>query len=341
MSSKKYLLILILLVAAAVGLYVLRGQKLNSHKNTEDFYIENPDKVEMIFMTNLLGDKQIFLKKSADGNWTVNDSFPANKKEVDFLLNGTMAKLRTTGPVPNAAKQNIIKAMAIDGIKVEIYENGKNPIKTYIVGGTTPSLLGTYFKNEGNVDPKIVAIPGEEGFVNIRYSLDLDNWISRTIFDSKRLDIEEVEVIYGETPLHGFKMVQNSDGNIDFTAEKFDEKMLNGAAVKSYLNNFELKNFEGFIYANDSLKDSLLKTTPYCTIRLKSKNRGVDELKFYRKKSYEKMHGLYDSQGNQLAYDPDRFYGIYNKLGRVLIVQDYTFSKNLRSVNNFLLTNPE
>jgi len=49
------------------------------------------------------------------------------------------------------------------------------------------------------------------------------------------------------------------------------------------------------------------------------------------------MHGLYDNEGNQFANDPSRFYALYNKLNRVLIVQDYTFGKVLLTAEDFKL----
>mgnify|MGYP005664211907 FL=1 len=48
------------------------------------------------------------------------------------------------------------------------------------------------------------------------------------------------------------------------------------------------------------------------------------------------MHGLYDKDGNALAQDPSRYYALYNKIDRVLIVQDYTFNKVLKTAEDFI-----
>jgi hypothetical protein len=328
-------------MALLTGLFLLKDMKENKGSEVKErsFHVEHPEDVQLIFMTNRTGDKQIFLRKQEDGSWTVNDEHPASKKRVDFLLNETMANLAVQGPAPKAAIDNILSYMSINGIKVEVYtEDLDKADLTYTVGNTTPSQLGTYFKLPGDNTPMIVQIPGFDGFVNSRYSLELDDWISRRVFASTKEEITSVEVSYPDSSKN-FRLNKTASGDIDFTSEITD---VNNGAVKSYLNLFERLNFETYVYTtSDSLKDSLLLAIPFCTIRVESTNRGVDELKFYMKKAHEKMHGLYDKDGNALAHDPSRFYALYNKMDRVLIVQDYTFGKVLQTAGNFSLSQAE
>ncbi len=337
MSSKRYAFIVLFLILALVGLYFLKDKSkdIEETDNMTEFAIDHPEDVTLLFMTDQSGENQIYLKKQNDGTWTVNDNHIAWQKKVDFLIKETMVKIKVQGPAPKAAVENILSYMSINGIKVEVYKGGtENPDRVYIVGNTTPSQLGTYFKIPGDHSPMIIQIPGFNGFVNSRYSLKLDDWISRTVFGSVKSQIEEVMVSYPDSTKN-FSMIQKEDGNIDFTAS-IDN--VNNGAVKSYLSLFEKRNFETFINTtSDSLKKALLEKTPFCTIRVKSSNREIDELKFYTKKPHEKMHGLYDNEGNQFANDPSRFYALYNKLNRVLIVQDYTFGKVLLTAEDFKL----
>ncbi len=341
MSSKRYAIIFLILMALLTGLFLLKDMKQDdtSENKVRSFHVERPEEVQLIFMTDRTGDKQIYLRKQENGSWTVNDEYPASKKRVDFLLNETMANLKVQGPAPKAAVDNVISYMSINGIKVEVYtENLDNPELTYTVGNTTPSQLGTYFKLPNDNTPMIIQIPGFDGFVNSRYSLELDDWISRRVFASTKEEIKSVSVNYPDSAKN-FKLSKTASGNIDFTSEITD---VNNGAVKSYLNLFERLNFETYVYTtSDSLKDSLLQAIPFCTIRVESTNRGVDELQFYTKKSHDKMHGLYDKDGNKLAHDPSRFYALYNKMDRVLIVQDYTFGKVLQTASNFSLSQAE
>ena len=337
MNSKKYAIIFILLVGVIAGLYFLKTKpSSSSEKVLDNFTLENPEQVSLIFMTDQTGDKQIFLRKQEDGRWTVNDSFIAWQKKVDFLINETMAKVEVQGPAPKAAVSNILSYMSINGVKVEIYKDDlQNPDQVYLVGNTTPTQLGTYFKSPGSATPMIIQIPGFNGFVNSRYALELDDWISRTVFGSKKSDIESITVTYPEEE-KSFEISHSDDDQYALTSTVVNTENMNSGAIKSYCNLFEKLNFETFVYTTtDSLKNALLEATPFCTIRVKSKNRGVDELKFYPKNTHEKMHGLYDKDGNALTQDPSRFYALYNHLERVLIVQDYTFGKVLQTAENF------
>ncbi|MFT7592682.1 MAG: hypothetical protein ACI9UJ_002621 [bacterium] len=339
MQSKRYVLIFVALLALLGGLYFLKSKpKTNdTPQDFQDFAIENTDDVTLIFMTNQVGDKQIYLRKQEDNTWTINDKFTAWQKKVDFLLNETMAKVEVQGPASKAAVPNILKYMSINGIKVEVYRNNsKEPSKVYLVGNTTPTQLGTYFKFPGENLPMIMQIPGFNGFVNLRYELDEDEWVSPTVFGSTKSEIESVEVTYPE-PSKNFRIDRRPGDKFAMTSERITEENKNTGAIKSYMTLFEKLNYETFVFTeSDSLINSLRAAIPFCTILVKSTNRGTDELKFYPKKSGEKMHGLYDEQGNALVHDPSRYYALYNKMDRVLIVQDYTFGDVLKTSSDFL-----
>jgi len=339
MQSKRYVLIFLALVAVLVGLFFLKNQpkKGDTPGDYQDFAIEQTEEVTMIFMTNQSGDKQIYLKRQEDNSWTINDKHPAWQKKVNFLLNETMAKVEIQGPAAKAAAPNILKYMSINGIKVEVYRNNqKEPSKVYLVGNTTPSQLGTYFKFPGENMPMVLQIPGFNGFVNSRYELDEDEWVSPTVFGSSKSEIQMIEVTYPEAS-KSFQIETKPQDKFAMTSEVISEENKNTGAIKSYMTLFEKLNYETFVFTkSDSLIDSLQNTSPFCTIRVKSSNRGLDELKFYYKESNEKMHGLYDKDGNALAQDPSRYYALYNKIDRVLIVQDYTFNKVLKTAEDFI-----
>lgn len=339
MQSKRYAFIFIALVAILGGLYFLKSKPKTADipADFQDFAIEQTEEVTLIFMTDQSGDKQIYLKKQDDGTWTINDKHIAWQKKVDFLLQETMAKVEVQGPAPEAAIPNILKYMSINGIKVEVYRNNQpDPDKVYIVGNTTPTQLGTYFKFSGDHKPMIMQIPGFNGFVNSRYELDEDEWVSPTVFGSPKSDIESVTVSYPDSK-KSFTINHLPDDKYTMTSEIISDENKNTGAIKSYLNLFEKLNYETFVFTKtDSLKDALKNSSPFCTITVNSKSRGTDELKFYLKNSNEKMHGLYDEDGNALVSDPSRYYALYNKIDRVLIVQDYTFGKVMQTADQFL-----
>lgn len=307
-----------------------------SKKADLNFAVVPVEDISRIFMADKQGHI-IDLKKQADGNWMVNNSFPAWASRVDLLLNHTIAGLRIRSTVPQAARNNVLTKMSISGVKVMIYtHDAKKAEKVYYVGGTTPDLLGTYFLMEQHKDPYVLHVPGHDGYVNSRYSLDKDEWISRSVFMSSSSDIRAVSVSYPKSPTASFQIVAGNKGP-QLNPAPTSGRSLNQVAVDSYLKLFEQLNFEGYDNTkNQRYIDSLSATQPIAIIRLESKSRGVDELKLYVKPRSERTSTLYDKEGKALTHDADRYYAQYNKIKRLLIVQDYTFGKVLVSYPDFL-----
>ncbi|MCB9245033.1 MAG: hypothetical protein H6606_01265 [Flavobacteriales bacterium] len=328
---------ILVLIVTALSYLVLRKQNGNDstlNPSEIDFKVDDPENVTRIFLTNKLG-KRILLDKKPDGTWTLNDSLPAWQKQVDLLLHETMARLSVKGVVHQNARDNIVSQLAALGTKAEIYRNGEEkPFKEYYVGGTTPDLLGTYFWIEGAEDPMILDIPGHSGFVNSRYELNADYWISRSVFTATSADIALIQIDYPQTPENSFRITQRND-SLDLSGPIAINRSPNAGAIRSYLNLFEKLNFEGFVEMEKEKRDSITAQVPVAIITLTKRSGQSDTLTIFPKGSYEGMKGLYDNKGNRLAYDPDRYYAIWSRLPRLLTVQDYTFAKVLRTYPEF------
>jgi len=326
--SFKFLFFFLLLI---VGIFLLRMRTDKSDAKEDvvpEFAVET-ETVNRIYMIDKQGNFAD-LKKGDQGIWTFNDSFLAWSSHVDLLLNETMAKLSVKNPVNKSARNNVLSRMAIKAIKVMVYdEKSPKPIKVYYVGGTTSDLLGTYFMEEGDDTPYVIHINGFNGYLNTRYSLDRDEWISRTIFGSTKEQIKSVSMEFPTQPSESYKLI-NTAGGIDVEMESGLATNVNRGAVRSLLASFDQLNFEGY----DDLKsstfvDSLKQTSPLVIITVESDNRETDRLTFYPKPIDTRTKDLYDKEGNELATDSDRYYAVYNKMDRLLIVQDYTFQKVL------------
>lgn len=342
--SKKVLIQLGILIALIGVLIILvytkkNKQRFETENATREFAIKDRNSISRIFMVDKAG-KFADLKKQPNGSWTYNDTFDAWQSRVDFLIDETICKLAVKSPVPKTDLDNVLRRFTVAGVKVEIYTTGLNAgKKVYYVGGTTSDQLGTYFLMEGDKSPFVVHVQGFNGYLNSRYTLESDEWISRTIFSSKKEEIEQIKITYPTKPASSFSITQNGD-DIDVEMEKGLPTNVSNGAVRSYLNLFELLNFEGYDDTKSkSFIDSLKGTTPLATISVRSKNRGFDELSFYLKPIGDRTGTMVDKDGNVLADDADRFYGIYNKLDRLLIVQDYTFGKVLVRYQDLLMRN--
>jgi len=324
--------------AVLLGFYLNQSSKESDSTldpNSVDFTIENPDEVTAIFLANKKGD-YIHLTKMSSGSWVVNDTLPAWQKQVDILLRETMTKISVKGVVHENARTNVINRMASLGIKVEIFTNDpKTPSKVYFVGGTTPDQLGTYFWMEGARDPMILELPGMDGFVNTRYNLNLDDWISRNVIRARKDQIASISLQYPNAPEQSFTIrVEGDQATIDGHNPK--NLSINEGALRSYLNLFGMLNYESFDDRSAHEIDSILSQKPMYILSVSTKDGDSDTLTFYPKGSFDGMRGLYDREGNRLAYDPERYFAKWSDLDRLLVVQDYTFRKVLVSYQDFL-----
>jgi hypothetical protein len=324
----------------AVGiLYFLRTSYnfTETEKAAVEYHIKNPDEVTRVYLFDKY-NKTIKLEKQEDGSWLVNDSNEADAKMVEILVYKTLPKIRKKGLVSNKQKDMILKNMSITGITTEVYTDGEEPEQRYVMGKATGDLKGSYIWKEGS-DIAIVHIPGFDGFVNSRYTLDLDEWLSPTLFRLEKGQIAEVEVDHTADEKGSFKIVQ-TDTSLVITSMEGQPTNINAAALKSYMTNFTMLNMEGFVGSNyDALYDSLTQSTPLTSLKVKDTKGMLHTLDVHRRPASDRTHGLYDKDGNKLAHDPSRYYGISNKYNRVVLIQDYTFGKVLVRYEDFLLPN--
>lgn len=332
--KKKYLNILILVLLAATSAFFFL-KKREKPSVSKMFAVEKPEEIDKIIISNKVDGKVTLEKK--DNKWKVNGKYDAYSPAIELLLFETLSKVRVKGPVPANARLNVISAMATLSTKVEIFVKGEK-VNEFYVGQPTNDMGGTYMYKSGSKDPYITHIPGFDGFLSTRFPAIEKEWIDKVIFDFKPEEIKSVSVSYPENFNEDFEIIRkNKKGDFDIYA---NQKAVIGKVyyptVKLYFEKFQNIYCEGFAQFTKSKKDSLAKATPYCIIIITDYNNSKTELKIYKRKVYEKMHGLYDNKGNQLAYDPVRYNAILNNTDRVLIIQDIVFNSIMLKYSDFL-----
>lgn len=337
MTRKKYLIGSLIAIAGLTACYFIyqRNQTEKVKPDLQQFALSATEEIDKIFLTRKGGNPVILEKK--DNQWMVNQTFRANDQKVDMLLNQTAAKLAVMGPVPKTARNNVISRMAALGTKVEFW-SGKTLVKTYYVGGTTPDQLGTYMWIEGARDPYIVHIPGFTGYLNTRYILDPEEWLSKEVFNLESSEILSVGIEYPAHPEWSFAF-KRKDGSVDITVDGINEgKKVNTAALLGYFGLFKGIYCEGYPRTVESSRvDSLLKATPYCILSISDKKNKKSILRIHKKEAGENMHTLYDKEGNPLVYDPERYYAFLNEDHRVMYIQDLVFKNIMVTYSDFLM----
>ncbi|MCC6721958.1 MAG: DUF4340 domain-containing protein [Bacteroidia bacterium] len=336
--KKKYFNILILLVLFFAVLLILFLKKNDKPTLATMFAIEKPEEIDKIIISNKQ-EGDVILEKS-ENKWIVNGKYEAYQPAIELLLFETLKKVRVKGTVPANARLNVISAMATLSTKVEIFSINKK-LNEFYVGQPTNDMSGTYMYKKGLKDPYITHIPGFDGFLSTRFPAIEKEWINKVIFDINAEEIRQISVSYPQNTIDNFDIIKkNKQGDFEVIAsDNAKQGKLNYSIINQYFEKFKNIQCEGFAEFNKIKKDSLLKTNPYCIIKISDFSSNETMIEIYKRKSYPKMHGLYDSKGNELAYDPARYNAELNNNGRILIIQDIVFNQIMLKYSDLLINN--
>jgi hypothetical protein len=277
----KQVLLLTFLLAAML-LQSCGSKQSTMQGDDNDFRISSAASVTKIF----LADRQnqtADLERQSDGTWTLNGKYKARPDAIELLLK-TMSEVRVRYSVDGGAKASVDKMLAQVGIKVQVYEGGSSPSKTFYVGTGTADQLGTYMYMEGAEKAYITHIANWEGILTPRFLTNLEDWRDRTIFATPSEKIAQATVEYsGSQSVSSF--VCNADGGKYTVKPALSstiaiEKPLVEGQVKAFLTGFERIIAEGWETKNEK-KDSVLHTAPFCTITLKTTNNVTHTVALY------------------------------------------------------------
>jgi hypothetical protein len=241
-------------------------------------------------------------------------------------------------PVPETHHNTVIKSMSANAVKVELYDNDNDIIRTFYVGGQANNFEGTYMLIDGATRPYVVQIPGLNGYLTTRYSTDVTDWRDRTVCNIPAEELSSVSITYPSEPLNSFTLMNEGDGKIKVLADtaltryaKFNERR---ATV--YSRYFEKVFHEG--YVNGSYKiDSLISISPIrCIIDVASKKGQKQRIEVHWMPLNKRSKNMLTPNANTPeAYDADRFFAVINNAKDTVIIQRTTFDKIFRRAYEF------
>lgn len=314
-------IITIALLIGAVAVLIWQQQKNTLEAVSTDFSVANIDEIEQIYLADRYGN-DVKLNKGLDG-WLVNNKHKVRNSALETLLS-TVGKMKIKHPVSESMHNSVIKTLASEGVKVELYTNEKSLLKTFYIGSETADFLGTYMMMENANKAYVMHIPGFNGFLTPRFNIDgrkvsSELWRDRQIFQATAVD--SIQIQYHETPNRNFTFT--SDCNILYRNNQ--QQMIDSTSCTNYLQQVKKVNCEGF--ANDlAKKDSLLGSQAFHTLTVYYRNGSIDKLDTYHKKPKRKEYQ--DQEGNPLKYDVDRLYAFDGE--DLLLIQNYTFNPILQ-----------
>lgn len=325
--------IVIVIILAIIALfYFFNNSKSTIKKELRDFAVEDTASITRVFMADK-ANKNITLTRQRN-TWLINNEFPARKDLTDVLLK-TICRLRVKAPVPKSAHNTIVKGLATNSVKVEIYRES-TLLKTFYVGGATPDNLGTYMLLEGSSVPFIMEIPGFFGYLTPRFTTDINDWKDKCVFSYKFTDIATIVCENISAPKQSFK-IESPGNNIYNLISLADNKpvgIFDSLSVKEYIANFKLLNFESYAATiPPQRRDSIKKARPIARISVTDRAGKTKDIVMYMRPNLSR---LLNNEGKPYEYDPDRMYAFINGYNELVIVQNYVFDPVIKELGYFL-----
>ncbi len=327
---KKYLpYILLFGLGLLVFILVLKNSKSTIKTELKDFAVEDTTVVDKVFLV----DKQnqsILLERFPEG-WQLNGQYSAREDLVNVLLK-TLLRMRVKEPVSNAAKEQIIKNLAVKSTKVEVYENG-NLSKVFYVGGPTKDSQGTYMIIDGAASPFVMEIPGFRGYLSPRFTTSQADWRSHLVFAHSINRIAQIRIEYISSPENSW-LINNNEEAIELYDLGNNQKLneFNLLEVRKYLMGFTKVGFSKFVDdVPKELMDSVLNGNPFANFLL-TDNQG-QEITFdaFDKPAWGKL----DEFGEPLIRDLDYFF-IRMQNGELVYAQYFVFDPIFKGLKEFL-----
>jgi len=332
---------MVLLVAIAIG-FLMTEKKSTILGNDSQFSVKDTANIVKVFMADK-NNKSVLLERGAKG-WTLNGDLKAHEQNIDMLLQ-TLKSLEVKYPVPQKAHDNIVKIMAGNSVKIEVYKNdyrihiGQLKLFPYVdlarvffVGNATQDNQGTYMFMENAKRPYVVSIPGFRGFVAARFTTEPKDWLSHEIFSVPYSRIEEVVVESPEQPNKSYHIRKLTSGyEIMSLSNRQILPVFDTVALFTFLDAFNNINYESLLDDMPETKiDSILQSEPVYIIKIKETGGKMHEIKTFR------MYSRYDQEeiyGFKPEYDLDRMYGWHNN--QMLMIQYFVFDKITRPIDFF------
>lgn len=348
MKKNLYYILAVAVLLVIVLVLWLTNSTSTFNRSSSDFAVSDTSNVTMIFMSDK-NNNTLKIKRDLPGyKWIVNDKYPGQKFNIDMLME-TMLNIKVKHPVPKAAHNNIIKEMAVNAVKVEIYQivyridflgiqlfPHEKLTKVYYVGGATQDNHGNFMLMEHSAEPFVTYLPGLRGFISPRFTPIEKYWRDYTVFKKNLSEIRSIKVEFPTVPDQSYEIINNPDRSIQLITLSNRQPVSNYDTLKvlNFLTAFRNLNFEAILNDMDKAKkDSILASPPFVILTLTDSAGSVNSVKTFHKKGVE---GTTDYNGNLIPYDPDRAYALVNGGNDFVLIQFFVFDKVLRPVQFYL-----
>lgn len=261
---KRTFLLLALLIGLGLVYFLFIYDRDDSSlcKESIEFAVDDVDAISRISMRRFVGGEEkenIILDKQDGDNWTFNGGYHALEVRVETLMEA-IRNLTVRRTLSDASQEKAQELLAQNHVQVEIF-GAEGLIRSYLVGPQTKDFKGTVMLMTGNMplwcdaQPQVVHLPGTQGYLNARFTMEFEQWLENLIFDATPDALTAIQIDYQD--LTKTFSLQKQGENWSLTGE---EAETDEAAIAAYLGLFDGKkyaeSFAGKYYPDliDSLK---------------------------------------------------------------------------------------
>jgi hypothetical protein len=261
--------------------FATKNQKATKVSWDMDFPVRNTEDIGKIFIADRKGQTTTLERQK--GKWLYNGKYPARPTAVNLLLE-TIAKVNVQYIPSERAVDGMVKEIAANGIKVEIYDLKGKPMKTYYIGGITSDQHGTIMIMEGSEQPYVTHIPSFVGQLRVRYMLGDDKWRDRAVFEETPENIQEIKVEYPQRKSESFVLSKTGEAEYGvkpyFSATPPSKKPQRKGLAEGYLLQFESLGAEAYETTNP-FRDSVTTLVPFAIFSLTRTDGSTKQVKFW------------------------------------------------------------
>lgn len=231
------------------------GSDIEVNKNAfrvDDFTLI--DRVEMTWK-----GRSVVLKY-ANRNWTVNDSFDADRDMVRVLF-ATLSQVEPQRPVNVKRRESVRAFLEKEGVHVKLFAGDE--LKLSFDAGGNPQKSEAWYQT-GNDGPYVMGIPGYRVYASGVFEQEELDWREKLVFDFNWRNFERLEAEFPKEPAQNFTVTLNNNLPDLLTIDEEDTTKVN-----DYLDAVSLLSVQRFYKPGQSRKfDSLINVPLSFSIRV-------------------------------------------------------------------------
>ena len=324
-----YVLIFITAVTGGVWLYTQPAGQLAGIAGT-DFAVSDTSKIDKIFIADMDG-KSVTLTRPEQGRlWELNGRFKAREDAVTLLLK-TFKRAAIQGPVAEAAEPNVVRLISARGKKVEVYQGGDTPVKTWYVGTATPSHTGTYMVLETpegrGAKPFVVHMEGFTGYLSTRFFTSERDWRFTGLFNHPKRSLARVEVRHLNEDRQSYMLSSAEEGSLELQDLEGNPRAYRDTlGLREHFLRFKKVHLETYeSRLDEAVEDSLRSASGAFALATWNKLGERSSVAVHWKPGTDAVTG-------EATNDLEQLYGVTSE-GEVVLLQRFVFDPLIRGLS--------